>query len=137
MTSLRPIVVLLVLASALLAGCSESHPPTDARDAGPPSDAPLSCDLRSTDVDGLQLVLEPEPGNPASCTTPAPCEVWFGHGQHLRCPRYLGPPSPIDAACDIYDCVCDDEMGFVANFATTEVIDARAGVECRYRIVFE
>ncbi|MDQ3032809.1 MAG: hypothetical protein M3Y87_10355 [Myxococcota bacterium] len=141
MTCLRSVIVLLVLVSALVSGCAGSHglgdaggdAPSPARDAAPPRDGPLTCELR----DGRLLVLEPEPGNPVSCTTPAPCELWFGHGQHLRCPRSLGTTAPLDVECSIWDCVCDDGMGFVANFATTEVVDTREAADCRYRIVFE
>lgn len=47
-----------------------------------------------------------------------PCDVWFGHGQHLRCP---------DVECDIWNCTCMNGAadGFTADFSTGEVVDAR------------
>jgi hypothetical protein len=106
--------------------------------AGAGGGAEGTCDLRPRGAShGVLVVLEPAADNPATCAAPAACEVWFGHGQHLRCPRYQGPPSPIEVACDIWECVCDDGAGFVADFAANEAVDRRSGEECRYTIVIE
>lgn len=125
-----------LLASVLASGCAAAH----GGDAGPAladattaQDAPRSCPRF---WDRPLVVLEPVPGSPAECQ-PASCEIWLGHGQHLRCPRASGPPSPVEVACDVWDCVCDDRRGFVADFASLDAIDARDGRSCRYRIVAE
>jgi hypothetical protein len=119
-------------------GCAEVHAAPDASTNDAFGDAPRTCELSSTRPN---LVLEPAADNPGSCRTPAPCELWFGHGQHLRCPRYLGAPSPIGVSCDFGfgddRCVCDDGLGFVADFATAEVIHTRDGATCRYRVVLD
>lgn len=135
MTSRRSMPLLIAALVCAVVGCAEAHPTGDAAVVDATGDAPRTCSISST---APYLVLEPASDNPASCRTPAPCELWFGHGQHLRCPRYLGPPSPIEVACDLgfgdERCVCDDGRGFVADFATSEVVHVVEGVTCRYRI---
>jgi hypothetical protein len=122
-----------VTAAALVAACYLSHDPPVADE--PVADTPRTCELRPDGASGLSVLLEPDTGNPASCSADGHCEVWFGHGQHLRCPRFLGPPSPIEVECDIWDCVCVDGAGFVADFATGEAQDSRDGAECRYQVI--
>ena len=122
----------------ITSGCASVHANQDApsrSDAGSAveGDARRTCDPLPDEM----LVLEPFADNPTSCRVAASCELWFGHGQHLRCPRYDGPSSPIELECSIRDCLCDDRAGFVADFSTREVLDVRGGEACRYRIVEE
>jgi hypothetical protein len=88
---------------------------------------PLTCDLVAGPID-----LVPAADNPPGCGGIASCEVWFGHGQHLSCPAgYSEDPF---VACDIWDCLCEED-GFVANFATSEVVDTRDPERtCRYTL---
>jgi len=138
MTSWHLPTFAFALLASLAPGCAEVQWAPDAARGDAFGDAPRTCDISPTRPN---LVLEPATDNPGSCRTPAQCELWFGHGQHLRCPRYLGSPSPIEVSCDFGfgddRCVCDDGMGFVADFSTAEVIHARDGATCRYRVVLE
>lgn len=124
----------LALALAALASCGgqveHDDPPQSSSAAGGGSEA-KSCEL----VDGpIELVAEA--ANPAGCEASMSCEVWFGHGQHLRCPDYASA-GPSYVECDVWDCVCSvyGEAGFFADFSTGEVVDARVpGRVCRYRL---
>ena len=135
MKSHRTGAMIFAVIVPLTGSCGDVQATRDA--AGDSSDSP-PCTLSPTAPD---LVLEPAADNPASCRTPVPCELWFGHGQHLRCPRYLGPPAPIDVACNFGfgdgQCTCDDGMGFVADFAHADVVHSRDGTTCRYHVVPE
>lgn len=136
MTSRRPLLLALALT---LVGCAEAHPmPDAAMPHDTRSDAPRTCSISAT---APLLVLQPADDNPADCRTAVECELWFGHGQHLRCPRFLGSPGPFEVACSLGFgeglCLCDDTLGFVADFSTEQAVRTRDGVTCRYRIVRE
>jgi hypothetical protein len=101
------------------------------RNDGAGGAAPLTCDLVAGPID-----LVPVEDNPAGCRGAVSCEVWFGHGQHLSCPRWSETDPPF-VECDVRDCLCTihEEERFVANFATGEVIDTRdPNMTCRYTL---
>lgn len=134
----------LALALGLLAGCGGAvvfdeggaggaggAAPVSSTDAGGGT-APLTCDVVAGPID-----LVPDAGNPAVCRGAVRCEVWFGHGQHLSCPGRGDADEPSFVECSIWDCVCTifEEDDFAADFASGDVVDARAGVSCLYTLV--
>lgn len=131
-TSLRLASLLLALgALASCGGLVAYDEPTEASGAAGGGAAPKSCEL-----DSGPIALLAEAANPTACEGSMTCEVWFGHGQHLRCPDYASA-GPRYVECDVWDCVCSvyGEAGFVADFSTGEVVDARVpGRVCRYRL---
>lgn len=129
------LALVLPISAGAFSACSadvvlDDEGDADGNEAGGGA-APLTCEVEPGPIE-----LVPVAGNPPQCLAAQSCEVWFGHGQHMSCPYgiYESPPF---VECSIWDCLCTvyEEEGFVANFATGEVIDTRdPGLTCRYRL---
>jgi hypothetical protein len=117
-------------------GCPASHrliadvgPSIETPDGGDGSDAPRSCSVSEG-----PLVMRGNPSNAAGCDASYRCELWAGHGQHLSCPPRGAPATSFEGTCSIWDCLCDDGSGFLADFSTNDATVTRDGLACRYTL---